>query len=126
MNVFDDALHVITRFRKRNALNPINRVHIGITRVAMQLDPASHAAPAGVIAGERHDPGAGIFLQQRAEFGRPHLRIIDGIGDEPFPIVGDAESLGRIAPGLRRDLHQADGVGERFVLLVEPALNACH
>src|SRR5439155_12542812 len=69
---------------------------------------------------------AAVFLQKSAEFGRPHLRIIDGIGDHLVPIKADAESLGGIASGFRRDLHQANRIGRRLVTLVERTLGACY
>ena len=90
------------------------------------LHPFTHAAAAGIVAGEGHDVGAAIFPQQRGEFGRAHLRVVDGIGDHPLPVVADAEPFGGVAPGFRRDLHQADRIGRRLVALVERAFGARH
>jgi hypothetical protein len=53
--------------------------------------------------------GAGIFLQQCAEFSGAHLGIVNGVRDHPVPVMGYAES-------------QADRIGRRLVTLVERAL----
>jgi hypothetical protein len=52
------------------------------------------------------------------------LGVVDRVGDEPVPIVGDAEPLGSIAPGFQGDLHEPNRVGRRSVALIEAALRA--
>src|SRR6195256_4233929 len=120
------ALDIVARFGKRNAFHPIDGIDLGIARVAVLLHPLLNAAPAGIVAGERHNVRAAIFLQERAESGRAHLCIVDRIRDHPIPIIGDAEPLGGVASGFWRDLHQADRVGRRLVALVERAFGACY
>src|SRR4051812_21126682 len=126
LQVFHDALDVIARFSKWNAFYPIDRIHVGIARVAILLRPLLDATAARIVAGEGHDVRTLILLQQCAEFGRAHLRVVDRIVDHPFPIVGDAEPLGGVAAGFWRDLHQADRVCRRLVALVERTFGACH
>ena len=65
LQILHDALDVVARFGKWNALHPINRVDLGIARIAVLLHPFLNAASAGVIAGEAHDVGAAILPQQR-------------------------------------------------------------
>src|ERR1700681_956588 len=60
LHVFDDALDVIAGLRKRDALDPVDRIDLGIARVAVTLDPFPDPAAAGVVAGECHDVGAVI------------------------------------------------------------------
>ena len=55
-----------------------------------------------------------------------HLGVVDGILDHLVPVVADAETLGGVLAGLRRHLHQPDGVGMRAVALVERAFGARH
>src|SRR5258708_7634277 len=92
------GVDVIARLGKRNALHPIDRIHIGIAGIAVQLHPFANAAPAGIVAGEGHDLGAIIFAQQCTEFGGAHLRVVDGIRYHPIPIVADPEPFGGVAP----------------------------
>src|ERR1035438_6994636 len=89
----------VSRFGKWNAFDPIDRVHVGITRIAVLLHPFPDPAPAGIVTGKGHDLGAAILLPQRADFGGAHLRVVDGIGDHAVPIVGDAEPFSGGAPG---------------------------
>ena len=39
LQVLHDPLHVVARLRERNALDPVDRVDLGIARIAVALDP---------------------------------------------------------------------------------------
>ena len=55
------ALDLVSRFGKRNALDPVDRVDLGIARIAIRLDPVPHPAPAGIVTGKGHDVIAFVF-----------------------------------------------------------------
>ena len=124
--ILHHPLDIVSRFGKRNALDPVDRVDLGIARIAVGLDPVPHPAPAGVVAGKGHDVRALVFAQQRAQFGGAHLRVVDRVGNHPVPVIADAEALGGIASRFRRHLHQADRIRRRLVALVERAFGARH
>src|SRR5437867_1535847 len=52
LHVFHDALHVVARLRERDALDPVDRIDLGVARVAVAADPFLDPAAAGVIGGE--------------------------------------------------------------------------
>src|SRR6266481_1858204 len=62
LQILHDALNVVSRFGKWDAFDPIHRVHVGIARIAVLLDPFPDAAPAGIVTGEGHDVGSVILL----------------------------------------------------------------
>src|SRR6202043_2555572 len=39
LDVLEDALDVVAGFRERNALDPIDRIDLGIARIAVAFDP---------------------------------------------------------------------------------------
>src|ERR1700730_7450521 len=61
LQILHDALDVVSRFGKRNAFHPIDRIHVGIARIAILFHPLADTASAGIIAGEGHDVAATIL-----------------------------------------------------------------
>ena len=88
LQILHDTLHVVARLGERDALDPIDRIDFGIARIAVLRHPLPDPAAAGIVAGKRHDVGAGVLLEQGADLGGAHLGVVDRIGHETFPIVG--------------------------------------
>ena len=63
-------------------------------------------------------------MKQGGNLGGAHLGVVDRIGHQPVPIVGDAEPLGGVASRFRGDLHQPNRLGRRHVALIEGAFRA--
>src|SRR5450759_381602 len=61
LQVLHHALDVVACFGERNAFHPIDRIHLGIARIAVLLDPLLDTATAGIVAGEGHDVRAAIL-----------------------------------------------------------------
>src|SRR5438477_9282474 len=59
--ILDYALDVVSRLRQRDALDPVDRIDLGVARIAVGLDPVADTAAAGVIAGKGHDAIALVF-----------------------------------------------------------------
>src|ERR1700686_4800945 len=106
LQVLHDPLHVIAGLGERDQLDPVDRVDLGIARVAVALDPFLDAAAAGIVGRERHDVGAAIILDQAAEFGGAEGRVVDRVGLHPGKVEAGAVSFADIAAGIRRHLHQ--------------------
>src|SRR5712671_5860894 len=49
LHVLDHALDVVARFREGDALDPIDRIDIGIARIAVSLDPLLHPAASRIV-----------------------------------------------------------------------------
>jgi len=64
LQVFHDPLHIVAGLRKRDLLDPINGIDLGIAGIAVTLDPFLDAAASGIIGGEGHDVGAAVILDQ--------------------------------------------------------------
>jgi hypothetical protein len=64
LQVLHDPLHVVPRLGERDQLDPVDRVDLGIARIAVALDPFLDAAAAGIVAGKGQDVGAAIVLEQ--------------------------------------------------------------
>src|SRR5215468_4253825 len=73
LQVLEHALHIVARLRERDALDPIDRIDVGIARIAETLDPVAHAATARIVAGERQDIRAAVIRDQVAKLGRAEL-----------------------------------------------------
>ena len=52
LQILHDPLHVVPRLGERDLLDPIDRVDLGIARIAVTLDPFLDAAAAGIVAGK--------------------------------------------------------------------------
>src|SRR3954452_24668870 len=77
LQVLHDPLHVIPRLGERYLFDPIDRVDLGIARVAVTLDPFLDAAATGIVAGEGQDVGArGPTTPERLK-GMVAIRLID-------------------------------------------------
>ena len=61
LQVLHDPLDVIARLGDRDALDPVDRIDLGIARIAVGGDPLLHAAAAGIVAGEGQDVGAAVI-----------------------------------------------------------------
>src|SRR6202012_2229651 len=48
LQILHDPLHVVTGLGERNLFNPVDRVDLGIARIAVAIDPLLHAAAAGI------------------------------------------------------------------------------
>src|SRR4029077_12690944 len=79
---------------------------------------------AGIVAGEGHNVRAPVLLEQSGRLCGTNLNIVDRVEHEPVPIIGDAKSLGGVAPSYRGDLHQSDRFGGRHVTLVKATFRA--
>src|SRR5262249_3985121 len=101
-----------------------DRVDLGIAWIAVLRHPLLHTTAACVVTSKCHDVRASVFLEQSTDLGSPHLHIVNRVGYETFPIIGDTEPLCGIAPGFRRNLHQPDCLGRRPVALIKGALGA--
>src|SRR5580704_807591 len=121
LQILHDPLDVVARLGKGNALDPIDRVDLGIARITVLCDPLLNSAAARIITRKGQNEGAAIVLEQRGDFSGTHLCIVDRIGDETLPIVADPEPLGSVTPGHRCDLHQSNCLSRRHVALVEAA-----
>ena len=110
LQVLHDPLHVVARLGERDLLDPVDRVDLGIARIAVTLDPFLDAAAAGIVAGEGQDVGAAVVLEQAAEFGGAKRGVVDRVGLHPVEVEADAGPLADIASGVRRHLHQPVGL----------------
>ena len=70
LEIFQHALDVVARLGKWDALDPVDRVDLGIARIAISGDPFLHAAAPGIVAGEGHDVRAAIVGVEVAELRR--------------------------------------------------------
>src|ERR1700674_3308328 len=61
LQVLHDALDVVARLGKRNAFDPVDRIDLGVARIAVLLDPFFEPASAGIVAGENQQVGAGVI-----------------------------------------------------------------
>src|SRR5439155_14719773 len=111
LQVLHDARDVIARLGDRNALNPVDRIDAGVTRVAVSRDPLLHAAAASVVAGKGEDVGPVVTAKQVGQFGRAHLHVVDRVLEQAVAVVGDLEFGRGVDAGCGRDLHQTHGVG---------------
>jgi hypothetical protein len=55
LQVLHDALDVVARLGKRNALNPIDSIDLGIARIAVLRHPLLDPAAARIIASKSQD-----------------------------------------------------------------------
>src|SRR6186713_1521237 len=62
LKIFHDPLHVIARLGDRDALDPIDRSDVLVTRIAQRSDPLAHPAAPRIVAGKGEDPGATILV----------------------------------------------------------------
>ena len=58
LQILHDPLHVIAGFGKRDQFDPVDRIDLGIARIAVTLDPFFDAAATGIVAGKGQDVGA--------------------------------------------------------------------
>src|SRR5258705_11871359 len=86
LQILHDPLHIVARLGEWNELNPVDRIDLGIARIAIALDPFLDAAAAGVVGGKGHDVGTAIVLEQSAEFGGAKGRVVDRIILQPGEI----------------------------------------
>ena len=86
--------------------------------------PLPNSATASIIASKRHNVRTGIPIEQSTDLGSAHLRIVDWVGNETLPIVGDAKPFCSVTPRLWGNLHQTNRIGRRFVAMVERAFRA--
>ncbi len=64
------ALKVVARLGKRNPFDPVDRVDLGVARIAVPLDPFFDLAVAGIIAGEDQEVGAVVIPLEPRSWGR--------------------------------------------------------
>src|SRR5262249_20322462 len=67
LQVLHDPLHIVAGLRERNQLDPIDRIDLGIPRIAVAVDPFLQTAAAGIVGGKGHDVGAAEILEQTTE-----------------------------------------------------------
>ena len=79
LQILHDTLNVVAGFSKWNPLDPIDRIDIGITRIAILGNPLLNAPSASVVTGEAHNVGAAVLLQERGQLRRTHLRVVDRV-----------------------------------------------
>src|ERR1700722_7101799 len=76
LDVFKDALHVIARFRQRNALDPVHRINLFVARIAVLVDPLFGPARPGVVGNKRENVGAAPAGDVVAEFRAAKLGVV--------------------------------------------------
>src|SRR6202040_8676 len=86
LQVLNDALNVVAGLSEGNALNPIDRVDLGIARITVLCHPLINSPAARIITRKGQNEGAAIVLEQCGDFSSAHLRIVDWVGDETLPI----------------------------------------
>src|ERR1700731_2275645 len=57
-DAFHDALDVVARLADRDHLDPVDHVDLAAARIADRVEPARHAAGAGIVGGEGQFIGA--------------------------------------------------------------------
>src|ERR1700704_5320489 len=67
LEIFEHALDVVARLREWDALDPVDRIDLGIARIAEFLDPLLHPPAAGIVADKGEDVGAAVVHDQVAE-----------------------------------------------------------
>src|SRR6266487_5069687 len=92
LQIFDYPLNIIACFREWDAFDPVDRINMGISRIAVLGDPFLHAAAPRIVAGKDQDKRAAVVSHQSRELGRPHLGVVDGIANEAGPIVRKSET----------------------------------
>jgi hypothetical protein len=70
------ALNVVAGFREWDAFDPVDRVYLWRTRIAIRFDPLGDVAAAGVVGGEHQDREALPILDQFTEVGSAELRVV--------------------------------------------------
>src|SRR6266481_6902163 len=63
LQILHYPLDVVTRLGERNALDPIDRIDLGVARIAVLGDPLLNPAAAGIVTGERHDVRAAVLSE---------------------------------------------------------------
>src|SRR4051812_30732593 len=64
LHIFHEALDVVACLGDRDALGPVDRVDIGIARIAVSGEPLPYAPHAGVIASKSQQVRAAVVVQQ--------------------------------------------------------------
>src|SRR6266496_958806 len=90
LQVFHDPLHVVPRLGEGDLFDPVDRVDLGIARIAVTLDPFFDTAATGIVAGKRQDVGAAVVLEQPAELGSAKHGVVDRIGFHPVEVEAHA------------------------------------
>src|SRR6267143_6514244 len=93
LQILHDPLHVIAGLGERDQFDPVDRIDLGIARIAVALDPFLDAAAAGVVGRERHDVGAAIILDQPAELRSAKGGVVDRIDLQPAEVKAGAVFL---------------------------------
>ena len=83
LQVLHDALDIVARLGDRDALDPVDRVDLGIARVTMIGHPFLDPAAAGIVSGERHDIGPAVVLESAGNLGGAHLHVVNRVGHQP-------------------------------------------
>src|SRR5829696_4150408 len=58
LEVLEHALHVVSRLREWDALDPVDHIDVRLARIAVGIDPFLHVAAAGIVGGEDEDQRA--------------------------------------------------------------------
>ena len=64
LKVLEHSLDIVACLGERNALDPVDRVDLGIARVAIPGDPVLDPSASGIVAGDRENVGAAIDCRQ--------------------------------------------------------------
>jgi hypothetical protein len=121
LQVLHDPLHVVAGLGERDLLDPVDRVDLGIARIAVAVDPFLDAAAAGIVGREGHDVGAAIILEQAAELGGAQLRRCRPDRSSSGRDRNWRRISCRHSAGVRRHLHQPVGLRRRHHRRVEGA-----
>src|SRR5712691_9951711 len=73
LHVLHHALHVVAGLHERDALDPVDRIDLGVAWIAKRADPLAHAPAPGIVGRERQDVVAAIVLEQAGELGGANL-----------------------------------------------------
>ena len=126
LQVFQHALDIVAGLREGDALDPVDRVDIGIARIAVILDPAAGAVGAGIIGGQRENVGAVELVHHLGQMMHAQREIIVQIVGQPVEPVGRADRACRRAGGGRHHLHHAARAGTGNGMLAEFGFLADH
>ena len=74
-------MDVVAGFRERDALDPINGVNLGITRIAVMFHPLFDAVTARVVGGKRQDVASSLA-------GASELKLSASLMRKPLVSLG--------------------------------------
>jgi hypothetical protein len=129
LQVLNDALNVVAGLSEGNALNPIDRVDLGIARITVLCHPLLNSPAARIITRKGQNEGAAIVLEQCGDFSSAHQAVIAGLG-KLAAHYNDAQAMlliGKtaLARGLPMDVYAFPDVGVPNYSPIGPQVDRC-